>query len=147
VPDYDEGAPVYRWNKTFTRSQLSDRITGVGLIKSITPDPKSQTAGQRYLIWNIEGEQGKKRLKADDLQEALDLKSSKVLAITQVPTKTASTKPTSTDVTFNVEGGGFGHGLGLSQYGAYNLASKLNWKYDQILLHFYTGTQIGQIAQ
>jgi stage II sporulation protein D len=147
VQDYDEGAPVYRWNKTFTRSQLSDRITGVGLIKSITPDPKSQTAGQRYLIWNIEGEQGKKRLKADDLQEALDLKSSKVLAITQVPTKTASTKPTSTDVTFNVEGGGFGHGLGLSQYGAYNLASKLNWKYDQILLHFYTGTQIGQIAQ
>lgn len=147
VKDYDDGAPVFRWNKTFTRSELSNRISGVGTIKSIAPDPKSLTAGERYLRWTVTGDTGKKTIAADDLQDALDLKSSKIFAITPEPTKTASAKPTSADVTFSVQGGGFGHGLGMSQYGAYNLASKYKWNYQQILLHYYTGTQIGQINQ
>jgi stage II sporulation protein D len=121
------------------------RISGVGLIKTILPDEKSRTQGERYLRWTVEGEKGKRSISAEDLQGALDLKSSKILAIAPEPTKTASTKPMSADVTFNVQGGGFGHGLGMSQYGAYNLASKYNWNYQQILLHYYSGTQIGQI--
>jgi stage II sporulation protein D len=147
VQDYDEGAPVYRWNKTFTRSDLSSRISGVGLIKSILPDEKSRTQGERYLRWNVEGDGGKRSISAEDLQGALDLKSSKVLSILPEPTKTASTKPMSADVSFNVTGGGFGHGLGMSQYGAYNMASKLRWNHQQILMHFYSGTQIGLIDQ
>jgi len=38
-------------------------------------------------------------------------------------------------------GGGFGHGVGLSQYGSYNLA-KLGWSGEQILNFYYPGTQI-----
>ena len=41
-----------------------------------------------------------------------------------------------------VNGAGFGHGVGLSQYGAYGYA-KHGFKYDQILTHYYTGTTIG----
>jgi stage II sporulation protein D len=145
VKDYDDGAPVFRWNKTFTRSELSNRISGVGLIKAVLPDEKSRTQGERYLRWTVEGEKGRRTISAEDLQDALDLKSSKILAIAPEPTKTASTRPMAADVTFNVQGGGFGHGLGMSQYGAYNLAAKYKWNYQQILLHYYTGTQIGQI--
>ncbi|HEY9597017.1 MAG TPA: SpoIID/LytB domain-containing protein [Cyanophyceae cyanobacterium] len=38
-------------------------------------------------------------------------------------------------------GGGFGHGVGLSQYGSYNLA-KLGWTGEKILSFYYPGTQI-----
>jgi len=41
-----------------------------------------------------------------------------------------------------VKGAGFGHGVGLSQYGAYGYA-KHGFSYDQILTHYFTGTTIG----
>jgi stage II sporulation protein D len=42
-----------------------------------------------------------------------------------------------------VEGAGFGHGIGMSQYGAYGLAQH-GWGYARILRHYYSGTQLGQ---
>jgi SpoIID/LytB domain protein len=42
---------------------------------------------------------------------------------------------------FRMFGGGFGHGLGLSQWGAYGLA-KQGWGPDRILKHFYSGTHV-----
>jgi stage II sporulation protein D len=44
-----------------------------------------------------------------------------------------------------VKGAGFGHGVGMSQYGAYGYA-KHGFKYDAILTHYYTGTTIGATA-
>ncbi|MGB7440942.1 MAG: SpoIID/LytB domain-containing protein [Coleofasciculaceae cyanobacterium] len=38
-------------------------------------------------------------------------------------------------------GGGFGHGVGLSQYGAHNLA-KLGWSGEKILSFYYPGTRV-----
>ena len=43
---------------------------------------------------------------------------------------------------FVVKGAGFGHGVGMSQYGAYGYAQH-GWDYRQILAHYYTGTEIG----
>ena len=40
-----------------------------------------------------------------------------------------------------VRGRGFGHGVGLSQYGAYGYAQHA-WRYADILHHYYTGTSI-----
>lgn len=42
-------------------------------------------------------------------------------------------------------GGGFGHGVGFSQYGSYNLA-KLGWSGTQILNFYYPGTQIQPLS-
>jgi stage II sporulation protein D len=47
--------------------------------------------------------------------------------------------------TWVVNGAGFGHGVGMSQYGDYGYA-KQGFKYDQILTHYYTGTTIGTTA-
>jgi stage II sporulation protein D len=44
-----------------------------------------------------------------------------------------------------VKGAGFGHGVGMSQYGAYGYA-RHGFKYNQILAHYYTGTTIGTTA-
>lgn len=42
-----------------------------------------------------------------------------------------------------IRGAGFGHGIGMSQYGAYGMAQK-GWGYDRILRHYYKGTRLGQ---
>ena len=41
-----------------------------------------------------------------------------------------------------VRGAGFGHGIGMSQYGAYGYALK-DRGYEAILSHYYTGTRLG----
>jgi stage II sporulation protein D len=45
--------------------------------------------------------------------------------------------------TFVVTGHGWGHGVGMSQYGAYGYAQK-GLTYDKIVLHYFTGTELGQ---
>lgn len=42
---------------------------------------------------------------------------------------------------FTFYGSGYGHGLGLSQWGAYGLA-RAGWSYGRILTHFYSRTKI-----
>src|SRR6201991_1241768 len=44
--------------------------------------------------------------------------------------------------TFTIRGAGFGHGVGMSQYGALGYAQH-GWKAPQILAHYFTGTALG----
>lgn len=44
--------------------------------------------------------------------------------------------------TFTIKGRGWGHNVGMSQYGAYAMA-KLGYTYDQILEFYYTGITVG----
>jgi SpoIID/LytB domain protein len=48
-----------------------------------------------------------------------------------------------TQPTFFISGHGWGHGIGMSQYGAYGYALH-GWTYDRIVKHYYTGTTIGK---
>ena len=54
----------------------------------------------------------------------------------------APAPPSVTASTFLVSGRGWGHGVGLSQYGALGYANE-GWTYDQIIAHFYPGTELG----
>ncbi len=58
----------------------------------------------------------------------------------------APAKPAAvTATTFLVSGRGWGHGVGMSQYGALGFANE-GWTYDRILSHFYSGTELGPAA-
>ena len=62
-----------------------------------------------------------------------------VLALLALPTAAlASTK-------WKVRGRGFGHGIGMSQYGADGFAQH-GWNYRQVLAHYYTGTDLSQAS-
>src|SRR4051794_5339084 len=46
---------------------------------------------------------------------------------------------------WTIRGAGFGHGIGLSQYGAYGYAAHgSDWK--SIALHYFKGTHLGNVA-
>ncbi len=48
----------------------------------------------------------------------------------------------SEETLFNLGGRGWGHGIGMSQYGAYGYA-KAGWGYKSIIRHYYTDVRIG----
>jgi stage II sporulation protein D len=50
------------------------------------------------------------------------------------------------EAVFVVSGRGYGHGVGMSQYGAYGQALA-GRTYEQILAHYYTGTQLGKAGR
>jgi stage II sporulation protein D len=56
------------------------------------------------------------------------------------PVATPAAKPTGG--AFFVSGHGWGHGVGMAQYGAYGYALH-GWTYDQIVAHYYPGTELG----
>jgi SpoIID/LytB domain protein len=67
-----------------------------------------------------------------------------VLAVVASSASAQSTPPASSygEALLVVSGRGWGHGVGMSQYGAYGMA-KAGRTYDQILSFYYTGTAIG----
>jgi stage II sporulation protein D len=50
--------------------------------------------------------------------------------------------PAGPNATFVITGHGWGHGVGMSQYGAYGYAQH-GFTYAKILAHYFTGTQLG----
>lgn len=44
-----------------------------------------------------------------------------------------------------MRGSGWGHSVGMSQFGAY-AAAKAGWSYRRILMHYYPGTDVGPVA-
>jgi stage II sporulation protein D len=71
---------------------------------------------------------------------ALVLATSSLLAaeaLSAAVDQAALTRPT-----FVIKGRGWGHGVGLSQYGAFGLARQ-GTTYDRILAHYYPGTKLG----
>jgi SpoIID/LytB domain protein len=49
--------------------------------------------------------------------------------------------PAEADSSFTFYGSGYGHGIGMSQWGAYGLA-RMGWSHEHILTHFYRGTRV-----
>jgi len=61
-------------------------------------------------------------------------------------TRTTTTTTSSPGASrFYISGAGFGHGVGMSQYGAAGFALH-GYKYEQILAHYYSGTSLGKLA-
>lgn len=53
----------------------------------------------------------------------------------------ATPRPAAAEGLFVFQGGGYGHSVGMSQFGAYGMALD-GYGWDQILTHYYTGTTI-----
>jgi stage II sporulation protein D len=129
VADYDQGAPVFEWTKNFSRSQLSSLISGVGNV--IEMRAERTTPQGRVVTMLVKGDRATKRISGSDLRNTLDLKSTLFVV-----------NPAGDG--FQVSGRGFGHGLGLSQWGAHNLATQ-GVNYQQILDHYYQNATLARI--
>ena len=126
VEDYDQQAPSFQWTKTFSSHQLSRLFGGIGQIKKMTPERISPQG--RISSMRVVGEKGSKVLPGQKVREILGLKST-LFTISQRQNS------------WEIAGRGYGHGLGLSQWGAYYMS--LNGaNYQEILSHYYTSVEI-----
>lgn len=74
-----------------------------------------------------------------DSNDTKKLKSEKISVISSSGISTL--KNNSSDSDYSFEGRGWGHGIGMSQYGAKQMAQE-GYEYDEILKHYYTGVTI-----
>ncbi|MEB3336637.1 MAG: SpoIID/LytB domain-containing protein [Leptolyngbyaceae bacterium] len=142
VPDYDQGTPVFQWEQVFSGEQLKKRITGIGNILSL--QVKGQTPTGRVASMKIIGDAGTRVMKGNEVRSALGLRSTLFTINPQFGSTGNKQSQQSIPIAFQVTGRGFGHGLGMSQWGAYNLAQQ-GYNYQQIVLHYYTGTTLAKI--
>lgn len=142
VSDFDQGSPGCDWVENFSADEMSQRISGVGNVLSLIVE--RTTPYGRVASVRVVGDQGDKTLSGSALRQALGLRST-LLSITPEIGQIASADGlTPSPSQFRIQGRGYGHGLGMSQWGAHNLAQQ-GRTYDQILLHYYTGTNLAQI--
>lgn len=74
------------------------------------------------------------------------LRTCLVASLTLLAASAAAQPPpaaTPGEAVFAISGRGWGHGVGMSQYGAYGMA-RAGSSYDEILRHYYTGTTLGR---
>lgn len=74
---------------------------------------------------------------------ALALVSSAIVLAASAAGVAQPAQPVPGEAVFLVSGHGWGHGVGMSQYGAYGMARD-GKSYGQILAYFYPGTQLGK---
>jgi stage II sporulation protein D len=147
VKDYDQDAPNYRWQVSITPEQLKPWTQGLGELLQVTPD-KISAAGRANSL-KIVGTKGTKTIDADPVRIGLNLLSGRFqIAAVRPPFMGAALvgadqTPASS---FTFEGKGWGHGYGMSQWGAQNRAAS-GWKYRNILSHYYQGTKVTKLAK
>lgn len=130
VPDFDQNIKECNWTKTFTPGELSARIGGVGNVKDMIIETVSPFRSVKTL--KIIGDRGTKVLAREQVRTALKIKS------------TRFTVGKDANGSFVLQGLGFGHGVGMSQWGAYELA-KRGANHLQILGYYYQGVALTPI--
>lgn len=159
VKDFSTGTSTSNWTVTTSRQALESKLNaaskGVGKLKSIqlTPlgKPGQQTSDRgvsgRIKSATFIGTSGKTTIDGDSLRSILGLKSTLFdFYVNHNPTKGAGKAYhnfTGSNDTVYIKGHGWGHGLGMSQWGAAEMAKRAtpgdtNY-YQTILRHYYSG--------
>lgn len=159
-PDsYDIKSPYYRWQKQWEKKELQDVLAKTLVAQSKTgfvhPQFKEgETLGELQAI-NVKrrGVSGK----VMELEIVTDKETyhvEKELVIRRLLQKSNISLPSANVVFENLYdtdkklnkiiayGGGFGHGVGMSQYGAGFMSTSLHKSFDKILKRYYTGITI-----
>ena len=92
----------------------------------------------------LEGEE-ELELQGDDLRRILRLRDSSG-QVRNLPSTRFQVEPDCGDGRIRLRGSGWGHGVGMCQWGAIGLARE-GWRYEEVLDHYYPGTQVLGIEQ
>ena len=120
---WDEASPAYTDTYTFTLEEFYKKLN-LQYNQTLTIGVTSKTSTGRTRTLKINGTE----INGRDLATKLNLRSNYFDIVQNENNVTITTK-------------GFGHGVGMSQYGANGMA-KEGYKYDQILKHYYQNTEI-----
>ncbi|MEM8672452.1 MAG: SpoIID/LytB domain-containing protein [Cyanobacteria bacterium P01_G01_bin.67] len=129
VVDYDHESPVFEWQQVIPVSKIRSLVAGIGNVKGL--QPAEMTPRGRVITMKVTGDRGTTTVSGKKLRKVLELRST----LFRVSTDGEN---------LHIKGRGFGHGLGLSQWGAYYLA-KQGVNYHQILAHYYQSASLAKL--
>ncbi len=152
---FDAASPYYRWSKEWNKSELEDvlRKTMVSQSKTgfIKPElTSSSDFGNLISITPLKRGNSGKIVELEIKTDKNTFIVQKELVIRRCFQKNGISLPSANFVISQIDaqtpvykfnGGGFGHGVGLSQWGAGKMAS-LGFSYDRILQHYYQGIKL-----
>lgn len=135
---FDLKSPYYRWRVAVPIDKLERALRqqgiGVGVVATVTPFGFSR-AGRVTRI-RILHSGGELLLRGEDLR--------KIVGYSILPSARFEIESVGSDVVFN--GFGAGHGVGLCQWGAKEMA-ELGYSFGTILSYYYPGTSLLRIDQ
>lgn len=124
---FDKSAENYLTTVSFTHDEIKDKLSSVGSVEDSGTNCFSEIV--RTSAGSVKSlKVGGNKISGADLRKTLGLRS----ADFDVAFENGK-------YTFTVRG--YGHGIGMSQYGA-NCMAKQGKNYEQILLHYYSGCKI-----
>ena len=134
IPDeYSVNASGSRWTLSLARKDLEKTLqrsgTRVGEIRDLVPVDVSPSG--RIVKLRIIQDNGEMILRSNDFRLRVDPQSLKSTLFTMVKEQSR----------IRFEGKGCGHGVGLSQWGAYEMARR-GFTCDDILKYYYQGIEI-----
>lgn len=128
-------SPWVNWTRSGSaaevQSRLSRYVRGIGTLYDL--NVKQVGYSRRAVELEIIGSNGVKTLKGGKIRSALRLPEQLFV----MNKRYSGDRVTS----FTFTGRGWGHGVGMCQYGAFGLA-KMGVKYDEIIRHYYTGVEL-----
>lgn len=158
-PDtFDNKSPYFRWEREWKLAELEQVLQKTLLAQSTTGFIKPQIKNSneigllKAIKVNKRGESGK-IMNLDIVTDKNTFNVSKELVIRRLLQKNGQSLPSANFVIdtisnpngttdgFIFHGGGFGHGVGISQWGAGAMSAK-GYMFDEILQHYYTGISI-----
>ena len=166
VPDFDQASPVHLWRKPLDGALLQQAFPELGRVLAI--NVVSTTPSGRVRQARVVGSEGELLLTGAQLRSRLGLRSTWVRFELEPLARSGSAlhpdlgwpapppplpafslppaQALSSEVVQLVAvGRGYGHGIGMSQWGALAMAQKGN-SYEEILRHYYRGAQLQSYA-
>jgi len=140
----ETGRSLFRWQKQSSLAELTKDLqkyltrikhplANIKAIESMTITARSSSG--RILKLDVVTDLGVITLEKNEVRSALGPPRSTFFYLDPIYDK--NKKLTG----YKFIGGGFGHGVGLSQFGSYNLA-RIGWNAEKILQFYYPGTQV-----
>ncbi len=134
--DFCKDSPHFNWHYVLSKKEIEDKLVGAGYkIKKIKDIRiSSRNASGRVVSLVISTEEKEANVLAKDFRN--------ILGPNIIKSTNFEVKVVKNDVVF--EGIGWGHGVGLCQWGAYFMA-KQDWDYKKILEFYYPGAIISTL--
>jgi SpoIID/LytB domain protein len=131
---YGSGHPRFRWTRTYSAAQLQGALAAqaprLGVVQAVSVLERGPSGRVLALQVVGDGPGSPVVLRLDGIRRSLR----------RLPSTLMVVEPAGAGV-WRFRGGGFGHGVGLSQAGAIDLARQ-GWSVERILQHYYPGTTL-----
>ncbi len=145
---YDTDSPYYRWQAKLDTTQAKD--AQMGLLQSIDIKQRNDAGYAIEVLLNFENGQ-KTLVKEGEIRSSLGSYLTEIVLNNESVRTDFSSLPSACfevlgtkEGQITLQGGGFGHGIGLSQYGANSMA-KEGFGYKEIVEYYYRHVAVKKI--